>query len=179
MALAAALGADRCEIYTDVPGVLTTDPRKVPDAQLMDSRQLQRDAGTGQPRRRRAASPGRGDRPQLRGAPGGALQLERGASGTLLTSRQRPPVRSAMAVWSWENRWTGPSWSCNQAVVALAHVPDRPGVAARLFEALGGAAGLNVDLIVQATHEGASNDIAFTLAEDEAGSGPAGVVGRC
>jgi aspartate kinase len=39
-------------------------------------------------------------------------------------------------------------------------------VAARLFEALGGA-GLNVDLIVQATHEGASNDIAFTLAEDE------------
>ncbi|MFZ9699269.1 MAG: inositol monophosphatase family protein, partial [Candidatus Limnocylindrus sp.] len=37
VALAAALGADACEIYTDVPGVLTTDPRKVPDAQLMDT----------------------------------------------------------------------------------------------------------------------------------------------
>ena len=37
VALAAALGADACEIYTDVPGVLTTDPRKVADAQLMDS----------------------------------------------------------------------------------------------------------------------------------------------
>ncbi|MFZ9947334.1 MAG: aspartate kinase, partial [Vulcanococcus sp.] len=37
VALAAALGADACEIYTDVPGVLTTDPRKVADAQLMDT----------------------------------------------------------------------------------------------------------------------------------------------
>ncbi|MFM7268281.1 MAG: aspartate kinase, partial [Cyanobium sp.] len=37
VALAAALGADACEIYTDVPGVLTTDPRKVADAQLMES----------------------------------------------------------------------------------------------------------------------------------------------
>ena len=37
MALAAALGADACEIFTDVPGVLSTDPRKVPDAQLMES----------------------------------------------------------------------------------------------------------------------------------------------
>jgi aspartate kinase len=36
VALAAALRADRCEIYTDVPGILTTDPRLVPDAQLMD-----------------------------------------------------------------------------------------------------------------------------------------------
>jgi aspartate kinase len=53
-----------------------------------------------------------------------------------------------------------------QAVLALAHVPDRPGVAADLFEALG-AAGLNVDLIVQASHEAASNDIAFTVADAE------------
>ncbi|MFM9110572.1 MAG: ACT domain-containing protein, partial [Prochlorococcaceae cyanobacterium] len=53
-----------------------------------------------------------------------------------------------------------------QAVLALAHVPARPGVAARLFDALG-AAGLNVDLIVQATHEGSSNDIAFTVADGE------------
>jgi aspartate kinase len=51
----------------------------------------------------------------------------------------------------------------DQAVLALSHVPDRPGVAALLFEALS-AAGLNVDLIVQATQEGSSNDIAFTLA---------------
>lgn len=54
----------------------------------------------------------------------------------------------------------------HQALVALAHVPDQPGVAADLFEALA-EAGLSVDLIVQATHEGSSNDIAFTLAEEE------------
>jgi aspartate kinase len=51
-----------------------------------------------------------------------------------------------------------------QAVLALSHVPDQPGVAAQLFEALS-AAGLNVDLIVQSTHDGSSNDIAFTVAE--------------
>jgi len=53
-----------------------------------------------------------------------------------------------------------------QAVLALAHVPDQPGVAAQLFEALS-AAGLNVDLIVQSTQEGSSNDIAFTVAEPQ------------
>jgi aspartate kinase len=54
----------------------------------------------------------------------------------------------------------------DQAVLALSCLPDQPGVAARLFEALG-RAGLNVDLIVQSSHEGASNDIAFTVAEGE------------
>ncbi len=53
-----------------------------------------------------------------------------------------------------------------QAVLALTDVPDRPGVAAQLFEALG-AADLNVDLIVQASQDGGSNDIAFTLAEGD------------
>ncbi|MFZ9850993.1 MAG: ACT domain-containing protein, partial [Vulcanococcus sp.] len=68
----------------------------------------------------------------------------------------------------------GAELETDQAVLALAHVPDQPGVAAQLFEALS-AAGLNVDLIVQATHEadphcsgsacGFTNDIAFTVAE--------------
>ena len=58
-----------------------------------------------------------------------------------------------------------------QAVLALSHVPDRPGVAAQLFEALA-AAGLNVDLIVQSTHEGSSNDIAFTLPEGDLAQAP-------
>ncbi|MEX0588532.1 MAG: ACT domain-containing protein, partial [Cyanobium sp.] len=65
----------------------------------------------------------------------------------------------------------GAELNTHQAVLALSHVPDQPGVAAQLFEALG-AAGINVDLIVQATHEGTgqqgyTNDIAFTLAAAE------------
>ena len=54
----------------------------------------------------------------------------------------------------------------DQAVLALSHVPDQPGVAARLFESLS-AGGVNVDLIIQATHEGSSNDITFTVAETD------------
>jgi aspartate kinase len=60
----------------------------------------------------------------------------------------------------------GAELDTDQAVLALAHVPDRPGVAAQLFEALS-AAELNVDLIVQSTHEATSNDIAFTVAEHQ------------
>ena len=53
-----------------------------------------------------------------------------------------------------------------QAVLALSHIPDQPGIAARLFETLS-AADINVDLIIQATHEGSSNDITFTVAESD------------
>ena len=53
-----------------------------------------------------------------------------------------------------------------QAVLGLSHVPDQPGVAADLFEKLSNA-GVNVDLIIQATHEGNSNDITFTVNEEE------------
>ena len=82
--------------------------------------------------------------------------------GTLLTSGAPRPIRHEGLELG--KPVDGAELETDQAVLALAHVPDRPGVAAQLFEALG-AAGLNVDLIVQATHEGSSNDIAFTLAE--------------
>jgi len=84
------------------------------------------------------------------------------APGTLLTSGNPRPIGSEGLELG--KPVDGAELESSQAVLALSHVPDRPGVAAQLFEALG-AAGLNVDLIVQATHEGASNDIAFTLAD--------------
>ncbi|HYP03663.1 MAG TPA: ACT domain-containing protein, partial [Cyanobium sp.] len=83
------------------------------------------------------------------------------APGTLLTSGAPRPIGSEGLELG--RPVDGAELELDQAVLALAHVPDRPGVAAVLFEALG-AAGLNVDLIVQATHDGASNDIAFTVA---------------
>jgi aspartate kinase len=85
-------------------------------------------------------------------------------AGTLLTSGAPRPIRHEGLELG--KPVDGAELETEQAVLALAHVPDRPGVAAQLFEALG-AAGLNVDLIVQATHEGSSNDIAFTLAAAE------------
>ena len=57
VALAAVLGADACEIYTDVDGVYTTDPRLLPEARLRQADQLRRNARAGQPGRRRDAQP--------------------------------------------------------------------------------------------------------------------------
>ncbi|MBM5815279.1 MAG: aspartate kinase [Cyanobacteria bacterium K_Offshore_surface_m2_239] len=163
VALAAALGAEVCEIYTDVPGVLTTDPRKVPDAQLMT--QVSCDemlelaslgASVLHPRAVEIA--------RNYGVPLQVRSSWTEDAGTALTSGASRPVGSDGLELG--KPVDGAQLEGDQAVLALSDVPDRPGVAARLFEALG-AAGVNVDLIVQSTHEENSNDIAFTVAESE------------
>ncbi|MEI8250478.1 MAG: aspartate kinase [Synechococcus sp. ELA057] len=163
VALAAALEADACEIYTDVPGVLTTDPRKVSDAQLMEAVSCDEmlelaslGASVLHPRAVEIA--------RNYGVPLVVRSSWSDHPGTRLTSGERRAIGS-------EGLELGKPVDAaeleqGQTVIALAHVPDRPGVAATLFEALG-EAGLNVDLIVQATHEGCSNDIAFTVADAE------------
>ncbi len=163
VALAAALGADACEIYTDVPGVLTTDPRKVADAQLMEAVSCDEmlelaslGAAVLHPRAVEIA--------RNYGVPLVVRSSWSDAPGTRLTSGTARPIGSEGLELG--RPVDGAELEMGQAVLALSHVPDQPGVAARLFEALA-AAGLNVDLIVQATHEGSSNDIAFTLAEDQ------------
>jgi len=163
VALAAALGADACEIYTDVPGVLTTDPRRVADAQLMESVSCDEmlelaslGAAVLHPRAVEIA--------RNYGVPMWVRSSWSDSPGTQLTSG---PARAIGGEGLELGRPVdGAELQDGQAVLALAHVPDRPGVAADLFEALG-AAGLNVDLIVQASQEEASNDIAFTVADSE------------
>ena len=82
--------------------------------------------------------------------------------GTTLTSRTARPIgREGLEL---SRPVDGADLVEHQAVLALSHVPDQPGVAAQLFEALS-AEGVNVDLIIQSTHEGSSNDITFTVAE--------------
>jgi aspartate kinase len=160
VALAAALGADTCEIYTDVEGVLSTDPRKVPEAQLMD--QVSCDemlelaslgAAVLHPRAVEIA--------RNYGVPLVVRSSWSDAPGTSLFSKGG---RKAIGNDGLElgKPVDGAELLEGQAVLALAHVPHTPGIAARLFEALGDA-DLSVDLIVQASHEGQSNDIAFTL----------------
>jgi aspartate kinase len=163
VALAAALGADACEIYTDVPGVLTTDPRKVADAQLMDTvtcDEMLELASLGAA----VLHPRAVEIARNYGVPLVVRSSWSDAPGTRLTSGSPRPIGSEGLELG--KSVDGAELDVDQAVLALAHVPDRPGVAAQLFEALG-AAGLNVDLIVQATHEGSSNDIAFTLQATE------------
>jgi aspartate kinase len=161
VALAAALGADACEIYTDVPGVLSTDPRKVPDAQLMETvscDEMLELASLGAA----VLHPRAGEIARNYGVPLVVRSSWSDEPGTLLTSGAARPIGGEGLELG--RPVDGAELELHQAVLALAHVPDRPGIAAQLFEALG-AAGLNVDLIVQASHEGGSNDIAFTVPE--------------
>ena len=161
VALAAALNADACEIYTDVPGVLSTDPRKVADAQLMDEiscdEMLELASLGASVLHPRAVEIARNY---------GVLMVVRSswseAPGTRLTSRRGRSLNQAGLELG--SPVDGVEQMEHQAVIALSHIPDQPGIAARLFETLSGD-GINVDLIIQSTHEGSSNDITFTVAE--------------
>jgi len=163
VALAAALEAEKCEIYTDVPGVLTTDPRIVKNAQLMKSISCDEmlelaslGAAVLHPR-------------AVEIAKNFGITLVVKSSwdnldGTTLTSKTNHVVSQGGI----EHRSPvdGLELVEHQAVVALSNIPDRPGIAAELFESLS-EGGVNVDLIIQATHQVNSNDITFTVAENE------------
>ena len=163
VALAAALGAEACEIYTDVPGVLTTDPRKVEDAQLMPQvscdEMLELASLGAAVLHPRAVEIARNY---------GVTMVVRSSwsdePGTTLTSRNSRPIgREGLELG---RPVDGAELVEHQAVLALSHVSDQPGVAAQLFESLS-EGGVNVDLIIQATHDGNSNDITFTVAETD------------
>ena len=159
VALAAALQADYCEIYTDVPGILTTDPRLVPDAQLLaeiTSDEMLELASLGA----KVLHPRAVEIARNFGVPLVVRSSWTDEPGTWVMSPQPKPrsldglelTRAVDAV----------EFDTDQAKVSLLRVPDRPGVAARLFGEIASQA-LNVDLIIQSIHEGNTNDIAFTV----------------
>jgi aspartate kinase len=155
VALAHALGADACELYTDVPGVFTTDPRVVANARKMDHvsfDELLEMTATGCPK------------PAMR-----SVEFARSHGVTL-------HVRSA---FSWvPGTWVTEETSMEQAIIsAVTHdtseakmtvsgVNDRPGVAARLFRTLADAE-VNVDMIVQNVSAEGRTDISFTLPHEQ------------
>ena len=159
VALAASLKADRCEIYTDVPGILTADPRLVPDAQLMDeitSDEMLELAGLGA----KVLHPRAVEIARNYGVGLVVLSSWTDDPGTRVVSPAPQPrslegLEIARCVDAVE-------FDTDQAKVALLRVPDRPGVAARLFGEIA-CQDLDVDLIIQSIHESNSNDIAFTV----------------
>jgi aspartate kinase len=159
VALAASLKADCCEIYTDVPGILTADPRLVPDAQLMDeitSDEMLELASLGA----KVLHPRAVEIARNYGVMLVVLSSWTDDPGTKVVSPSPQPrslegleiARSVDAV----------EFDTDQAKVALLRVPDHPGVAARLFGEIA-RRDLDVDLIIQSIHEGNTNDIAFTV----------------
>ncbi|MGK7888432.1 MAG: aspartate kinase [Leptolyngbyaceae cyanobacterium] len=162
VALAAALNAAACEIYTDVPGILTTDPRIVPEAQLMSeitSDEMLELASLGakvlHPR---------------------AVEIARNYGVTLVvrSSWTDDPGTKVISPTPQPRSLDGLELAQSvdavevdtyQAKIALLHVPDQPGIAAQLFGNVA-AKDLDVDLIIQSIHDGNSNDIAFTVNRD-------------
>jgi aspartate kinase len=161
VAVAAALGAERCDIYTDVDGVYTTDPRIVPKAQRMD----------------RIAH-----EEMLEMASLGAKVLQVRSVELAMVHKVRTYVRSSFDDPDNPNPGTlicdeediveqqvvtGIAYSKDEAQITLRHVADKPGVAAAVFVPLA-EANINVDMIVQnISEDGASTDITFTVPQAE------------
>ncbi|MDX2212719.1 MAG: aspartate kinase [Oculatellaceae cyanobacterium bins.114] len=161
VALAAALQADACEIYTDVPGILTADPRLVPDAQLMaeiTSDEMLELASLGaKVLHPRAVEIARNY---------GVMLVVRSSWETDPGTRVISPIPQVRPLEGLElvHPVDAVEFDTDQAKIALLRVPDRPGVAARLFGEIA-LQNLDVDLIIQSIHEGNSNDIAFTVTQ--------------
>ena len=164
VALSTALGAETCEIYTDVPGVLTTDPRVVPNAKLLDiiscEEMLELASVGASVLHPRAVEIARNYGIKLYVKSSQSL-----SSGTLLHSKIKPLAlkRGGLELTKTVNSLEVLE---NQTVFSISNLPDRPGIAAQIFETLSEAS-INVDLIIQATHDGKSNDITFTVNEFE------------
>ncbi len=158
VALAAALGAEECEIYTDVAGVFTADPRIVPDARKLTmvsyEEMLEMASSGARVLQLRAVEYGRnhGVRIHCRSS------ADEG-TGTLVVSEQETMEQPSV---------TAVTHSTDEARVTLTGVPDEPGVAGRIFGALADA-NINVDMIIQnepVSHDGGA-DLSFTVeAED-------------
>ena len=152
VALAAALGAERCEIYTDVSGVFTADPRVVPNARKLVDLSFEEmlelasyGAGVLHPRSVELGA--------FYGIPILVASSFSSEQGTLIHGGE--PMES-------RNRLSGIAHDLDTAKITVMGIPDRPGIAASLFEPLA-RAGISVDTIVQ--NAGADNitDLTFTV----------------
>jgi aspartate kinase len=153
VAMAAALGAEVCEIYTDVDGIFTADPRLEPRARKIDHISYE-------------------EMLELAAAGAKVLQLRsvEYARRTNVKVHVRSSFGDAQGTWIVEEDDAGMEQALirgvalddTEAKVTLDEVPDRPGVAAEIFKAVA-AEGINVDMIVQNVSHDGRTDLSFTL----------------
>jgi aspartate kinase len=153
VAMAAALGAEVCEIYTDVDGVFTADPRLEPGARKLDHVSYE-------------------EMLELAAAGARILQLRsvEYARRTNVKLHVRSSFGDADGTWIVEEEDAGMEQALirgvalddTEAKVTLDDVPDRPGIAAAIFKAVA-AEGINVDMIVQNVSHDGRTDLSFTL----------------
>ena len=153
VALAAALHADECQIYTDVDGVYTTDPRVEPKARKLDRITFEEmlemaSLGSKVLQIRSVEFAGKYKVP-LR-----VLSSFEDGEGTLISLEEENPVESAII--------TGIAFSRDEAQVNVVDVPDQPGIAYQILAPVG-AANINVDMIIQNIGIDGKNDFTFTV----------------
>ncbi|MFM7535806.1 MAG: aspartate kinase [Acidimicrobiales bacterium] len=152
VALAAALGADACEIYTDVTGVFSADPRICPQARKLPrisiDEMLEMAASGGKVLALRSVEFAHNHSVPLHVR--SSFTWEPGTWVTAEEPAMEQPVISAV------------THDVSEAKVTVLNVPDRPGISAALFEPLA-EANVNVDMIVQNTSKDGTTDISFTL----------------
>ena len=152
VAVAAALGADVCEIYTDVDGVYTADPRIAENARKLSKISFEE---------------------MLELASLGAKVLQ--TRSVKFAMRYGVPIHVRSSFVSDEGTWivpeedvmerlvvSGVTCNANEAKIRVGHVPDQPGIAVRLFTPLG-EAGIVVDMIVQNFASDGTTDMTFTV----------------
>lgn len=156
VAIAAALHADKCEIYTDVDGVYTADPRKVPTARKLD--QVTYDEmlelatlGAGVLHNRSV---------ELAKKYGVRLVVRSSLNTNEGTVVRRGSKMEKMIV-------SGVAADADAARIAVIGLEDEPGIAFKLFNALA-KANINIDMILQSIGRQGKKDISFTLADDDA-----------
>jgi aspartate kinase len=156
VALAAALKADQCEIFTDVEGVYTTDPNVCTSARKID--RISYDE-------------------MLELASLGAKVLDIRSVG--LAKRYKVPLHVRSSFVDTEGTWvveeekamesmlvSGVTYNKNEATITISRVPDKPGIASKIFMPISDA-GLVVDMIIQNTRAGELTDMTFTVPRTE------------
>ncbi|PPR59688.1 MAG: Aspartate kinase Ask_LysC [Alphaproteobacteria bacterium MarineAlpha4_Bin2] len=157
VALAAAIGADRCDIYTDVDGVYTCDPRIVVKAQKLDrityEEMLEMASQGAKVLQTRSV-----EMAMNHGVPLHVRSTFTDGEGTLVCDEDEIVEHQVVS---------GIAYSRDEAKITLVRVPDRPGVAATIFGPLADE-NVNVDMIVQSTAaDGALTDITFTVTKGD------------
>lgn len=156
VALAAALEAGCCEIYTDVEGVFTADPRVVPEARKLDEICYEEMLELAQ-QGARVMHPRAVELGELYQLPILVRSSFHERPGTL--------IHGAVNV-EYRNKVRGIAHDSDVAKISVMRVPDRPGVAFRLFSPLA-EAGINVDTIVQNTGHDGYTDLSFTVSRND------------
>lgn len=157
VAIAAALSADECQIYTDVDGVYTTDPRIVPDAKRLEQITFEEmlelaSLGAKVLQIRAVEFAGKYNIP-LR-----VLSSSEDGPGTLITYQKKNAMEEPLV--------TGIAFSRNEAKISLLGVPDVPGLASGILSEIS-TIGVNVDLIVQHVSANNKTNFTFTVHQDE------------